>query len=92
VTNNYHQIKNFLRDKRTISISNICDQLNIDINQIIKDIKLLEFEKEIRVVNSSCTLNCSSCSTCGEEKKTEYLETTIVIPLHKKGSSIELPK
>ncbi len=76
-----NKIEDLLTKRRTISISNICETLDYSVEDALPLLKKLEESKKIRVVNSPCTLDCSSCSTCGDEQQSKYSDTTIIVSL-----------
>jgi len=75
-------VTEYIFGRRSISFGNLCNQFNIDIRDLNEIIKELESSKKVRVVNSSCTLDCSSCSSCEDLNSSNYKETSIVVSLY----------
>lgn len=78
------QVTQYIEGRRSTSIANILEFFPTEKKTLYTLVKELEESKKIRVMNSPCSLDCSSCSTCGdtEEAYAERLrDTTILVSL-----------
>lgn len=76
------KVQQYIDKRRTISLENLCCYFGVD-NTVLKPvINNLEQNNRVRIVNSACSLDCSSCSTCGENAEDRLLYSTIIISLN----------
>lgn len=76
-----YKIKEYIDNRRTISFENLCFNFELSEPDMKIIINNLEVNNHIRIVNSPCTLDCNTCSTCEEETKERLTNSTIIISL-----------
>lgn len=76
-----NSLTEYIEGRRSTSIGNIMEFYPGEKQVLIDLVKKLEDEKRIRVMNSSCSLDCSSCTTCGSEVDERIRDTTILVSL-----------
>ncbi|MBN2616973.1 MAG: hypothetical protein JXR64_01535 [Spirochaetales bacterium] len=77
--NLYKIIPEYIKKRRTVSYGNlklIYESYTLEIEHIVNN--LIEHNK-IRIVNSRCSLDCSSCSSCDTDISNKLQESTILI-------------
>jgi len=74
-------VREYILNRRTISFGNVCEQFGKTPDSLLSIIKDMESKEEIRINNSACSLDCSSCSSCEEESDDRIKVTSIFVSI-----------
>ncbi len=74
-------ISKHIDGKRTISVKNLCELFDSLLEEVTPIVEKLELIGKVRIANSPCSLDCSSCSTCETSVQQRITENTILISL-----------
>lgn len=79
------EIREYILNRRTISFANIIDNFNIPEEDLICVIENMESAEDIRIINSSCTMDCNSCNTntCDDKVGGEIKPTSILVSINR---------
>lgn len=76
-----NDIRKYILNRRTISFGNVNMNFNIPLNSLTNIIEEMELKGEIRINNSACSLDCSSCSSCDKETNNRIRSTSILVSI-----------
>ena len=79
-------IMEYLTARRMVSLKNLAEHFNCEVDEIIPIIIQLEIDQRVRAAMSRCSSDCSSCSSCGDSGSSEMsvlTETSIIISLER---------
>lgn len=74
-------VREYILNRRTISFGNVCEKFEKAPEALIPIVKDMELKEEIRINNSACTLDCSSCSSCEDEVDDRIKITSIFVSI-----------
>ena len=80
------KIMEYLTSRRMVSLKNLAEHFNYQVEDISPIVMQLETDQRIRVAMSRCSSDCSSCSSCGDSGNSEMsvlTETSIIISLER---------